>query len=387
MTTKRKRKIKNKTRKKSNNNKAPTISSDFDSGSIKILSIKNSNTNTSFHISLQKEIIREGNKSQYWFYFKVSNVQERNCFFSLKTHIDCNNGFKHLGVATSYDNKKWFLTSTTQKNKRRTTCKIGTKKYINTKPTQEVNWKIKPTKNNVWFAYYVPYPLERIYKLGNLMSKKSFIKQKTIGYSHGNRPIKMLTIGNGCRNIWLICRQHPGESIASWILEGFLKSIFSPLPNLKIHIIMTLNPDGIFLGNWYVNKNGSNLNLDWKSKKSKEVKCLAKLLDKQYNDLIIDIHGDEECKQHFISHCPTKNIDLYNRVNDLLNKNNTHFQKIDHYKKLNFPCDGKTLDFHKNALTLEGCMKYKSSNSNSLQKEGLEVGVTLLKVIHSLFKK
>ena len=69
MTTKRKRKIKNKTRKISN--KVPTINSNFDSGSIKTLSIKNSNTNTHFHISLQKEIIREGNKSQYWFYFKV----------------------------------------------------------------------------------------------------------------------------------------------------------------------------------------------------------------------------------------------------------------------------------------------------------------------------
>uniref|UniRef100_A0A6C0C4R8 Peptidase M14 domain-containing protein n=1 Tax=viral metagenome TaxID=1070528 RepID=A0A6C0C4R8_9ZZZZ len=383
MTTKRKRKIKNKTRKISN--KVPTINSNFDSGSIKTLSIKNSNTNTHFHISLQKEIIREGNKSQYWFYFKVSNVLGRNCFFSLKTHIDCNNGFKHLGIATSYDNEKWFLTPSKQKNKRKTKCKINKKKYTYTKSTQEVNWKIKPTKNIVWFAYYVPYPLERIYKLGNLMSKKSFVKQNTIGYSHGNRPIKMLTIGNGCRNVWLICRQHPGESIASWILEGFLKSIFSPLPNLKIHVVMTLNPDGIFLGNWYVNKNGINLNLDWKSKKSKEVKCLSKLLDKQYNDLIVDIHGDEECKQHFVSHCPTQNIELYKRVNKLLNTHNDHFQKTDYYKKLGFPCDGKTLDFLENTLTLEGCMKFKSKNNTTPEKEGLKVGATILKLLKSLF--
>ena len=373
MITKRKRNVKNKTKKISH--KSPKISSNFDSGSIKKLSIKNTGKKSHFNLSLQKEIIREGNKSQYWFYFKVSNVLNRVCNFSLKTHIDCNNGFKKLGIATSYDNKIWFRTKSTQKNKRKT-CK--------NKSTHEVNWKIKPKKNIIWFAYYVPYPLERIYKLGNFLSKKSFIKQKIIGYSDLKKPIKMLTIGDCGKNVWLICRQHPGESIASWILEGFLKKIISPIPNVRLRIILTLNPDGIFLGNWYSNKNGTNLNLDWKSKKSKEVKCLSKLMDKQYNDLIIDIHGDEECNKHFLSHCKNKNIELYHSFNKLLCKNK-HFQKKDYYEKLNFPCDGKTLDSYNNTLTLEGCMKHPTYNK-SIEREAINVGATLFDSIKSFCK-
>jgi len=373
--------MKNKTKKISH--KSPKISSNFDSGSIKTLTIKNTEKICRFNLSLQKEIIREGNKSQYWFYFKVSNVLNRVCHFSLKTHIDCNNGFKNLGVATSYDNKTWFRTKTTQKNKRKT---CNNKYYqVVRRSTQEVNWKIKPKKNIIWFAYYVPYPLERIYKLGNSLSKKSFIKQKIIGYSDLKKPIKMLTIGNSGRNIWLICRQHPGESIASWILEGFLKNIISPIPNVKLRIILTLNPDGIFLGNWYSNKKGINLNLDWKNKKSKEVKCLSKLLDKQYNDLIVDIHGDEECNKHFLSHCKNRNIELYKSLNKLLCKNK-NFQYKDYYEKLNFPCDGKTLDSYENALTLEGCMKHSIFNHKSLEKESLNVGSTLFESIKLLYK-
>jgi hypothetical protein len=381
MVTKRKRNMKNKTKKISH--KSPIISSNFDSGSIKILSIKNSGRNFQFNLSLQKEIIREGNKSQYWFYFKVSNVLNRVCHFSLKTHIDCNNGFKKLGVATSYDNKIWFRTKTTQKNKRKT-CKNKHNTFIN-KSTHEVNWKFKPKKNIIWFAYYVPYPLERIYKLGNSLSKKSFIKQKIIGYSNLKKPIKMLTIGDYGKNVWLICRQHPGETIASWILEGFLKKIISPIPNVKLRIILTLNPDGIFLGNWYSNKKGINLNLDWKSTKSKEVKCLSKLLDKQYNDLIVDVHGDEECNKHFLSHCKNRNIELYKSLNKLLCKNK-NFQYKDYYEKLNFPCDGKTLDSYENALTLEGCMKHSIFNHRSLEKESLNIGVTLFNSIRSFYR-
>ena len=52
MITKRKRNIKNKTKKILH--KSPKISSNFDSGSIKILSIKNRGKKSHFNLSLQK---------------------------------------------------------------------------------------------------------------------------------------------------------------------------------------------------------------------------------------------------------------------------------------------------------------------------------------------
>ena len=35
----------------------------------------------------------------------------------------------------------------------------------------------------------------------------------------------MLTIGNGARNVWIIGRQHPGETVGSWIVKDFLSLI------------------------------------------------------------------------------------------------------------------------------------------------------------------
>lgn len=376
MSTKRKKIKKNKTRK----NHKPYINSNFDSGSINILSTNIGEKNCHFKLSLQKEIINEGNKSQYWFYFKVGNIKNKTCFFSLHTHVDCNNGFKQFGVSMSYDNKKWIRYKTNQTNKK-TKCKINNRS-LSVRSTKMVTWKIKPKHNTIWFAYYVPYPFEKSTKLIHSLSKKSFITKNVIGKSHDNRTIHMLTIGNGDKNVWIIGRQHPGESIASYIIEGFLRSVVSPLSNVKLRIIPTLNPDGIFKGYWYTNKNGVNQNLDWKNPKSREVKLLSKLLKKQNNDLILDIHGDEECRKHFLSHCPTKNIKLYKKVNALFCKFNSNFQREDYYKKLNFPCDGKTLDSYDNALTLEGALKHRKGNINT---EGFKIGYTIYKVLNVLF--
>ena len=50
----------------------------------------------------------------------------------------------------------------------------------------------------------------------------------------------MLTYGKGDRNIWIVARQHPGETIASWITEGIINNIHkykSLLKNNTIRII------------------------------------------------------------------------------------------------------------------------------------------------------
>lgn len=382
-TRKRKHKSHNKTRKTRKISHKSYISHKFDSGSIHINSIKNGEKKSYFDLSLQKEIIKEGNKSQYWFYFKVTNVKNKTCKFKLSTHIDCNNGFKNFGVATSYNDNTWFRTKTTSKNTKTTKCgTIGSLRK--SKPTKHITWTIKPKHNTIWFAYYVPYPVQRVNKLIKHLARKPFIKHSIIGRSYEKRAIHMLTIGDGCKNIWIIGRQHPGESIGSWIVEGFLKQFFSPIPNLKIRIILCSNPDGVYLGNWYSNKNGDNINLDWKHNKTKETKIINTLLNKQYNDLILDVHGDEESKNHFITHCPTKNIKLYRKMNRLFNIKNKHFQYSDPYKKLNYSPDGKTLDSLDNALTLEGCMKHSIFKYKTLQDESLNVGKTIYDVLYML---
>ena len=116
----------------------------------------------------------------------------------------------------------------------------------------------------------------------------------------------MKTIGNGPIIVWVIARQHPGETIGSWMMEGFLKRIkqFKKKISKKytIKMIGNANPDGTILGYWYTNAKGENLNRDWLGKtKSKEIKCIKKEFEKTNRcDILLDFHGDEGSLKHFL---------------------------------------------------------------------------------------
>jgi murein tripeptide amidase MpaA len=62
---------------------------------------------------------------------------------------------------------------------------------------------------------------------------------------------------------------HPGETVASYLAEGFISGLISDannyelLDNFIIKIIPMLNPDGVVLGNTRVSLSGVDLNRRW----------------------------------------------------------------------------------------------------------------------------
>ena len=75
----------------------------------------------------------------------------------------------------------------------------------------------------------------------------------------------------GKPKIWIICRQHPGESMAEWWAEGFLRRLTdmddpvarSLLDQAELYVIPNMNPDGSWRGHLRVNAAGANLNRCW----------------------------------------------------------------------------------------------------------------------------
>ena len=68
----------------------------------------------------------------------------------------------------------------------------------------------------------------------------------------------------------ITARVHPGESNASWIMEGILKYLTSNTPSAKMlrkkfvfKIIPMLNPDGVINGNYRTSLAGVDLNRRW----------------------------------------------------------------------------------------------------------------------------
>jgi murein tripeptide amidase MpaA len=353
-------KTKKKTSRKNNKTlkrKIVRINSKFESGNI----IHKKTANGVVNLEIREERSPWYRKKKYnnWFYFKASNLEEKTTF-----HIgnirDYFNSWKGFTVCYSYDNKNW---------KRLKTTVNGLKKSI--------TWTINPKKSTVWFAFYPPYPFSK--------SKKLLPHMKTIGYSAKKRPILMKKIGSGPHRVWLISGQHPGETINSWMLEGFVKRLMKKKSILSkkytFFIIPNANPDGNIGGRWYVNGKGQNLNRDWFSTKTSEVKAIKKQMSKYGYDLVFDLHGDEGCKNHFIVSSHKRKHHLHDIINKKLNQKNKHFQLKNYYTEKDMKGPPETLDDYTIGITLEGCMKHHLYNHKTLQEEPLKIGKDLLDIL------
>ena len=73
------------------------------------------------------------------------------------------------------------------------------------------------------------------------------------------------------KHIFITSRVHPGETQASWMIEGVIRFLLSDHPEavevrdkFVIKVVPMLNPDGVIYGNYRVNLLGVDLNRRWK---------------------------------------------------------------------------------------------------------------------------
>ncbi|MEL6875891.1 MAG: M14-type cytosolic carboxypeptidase [Pseudomonadota bacterium] len=168
------------------------------------------------------------------------------------------------------------------------------------------------TSNTVWFAYFAPYSMERHHDLIAEMAAVEGVTCQTLGYSLEGQPIDCLEMGSGDKQVWLYARQHPGESMAEWWMEGALDMLTDPshpqarllLQKCRLHIVPNMNPDGSRRGHLRTNFAGMNLNREWhepSERKSPEVLCVRNAMDESGVDFAMDVHGDEAIPAVFIA--------------------------------------------------------------------------------------
>ena len=91
--------------------------------------------------------------------------------------------------------------------------------------------------------------------------------------------------------IFISCRVHPGETNASYMMEGFIRFITSPTnpeaqelrKRLIFKNIPCTNPDGVIAGNYRVSMSGNDLNRRYQSPHPKlhPIVCAVKKLIKE----------------------------------------------------------------------------------------------------------
>ncbi|MCD6179688.1 MAG: hypothetical protein J7K39_07275 [Bacteroidales bacterium] len=269
------------------------ISSAFDAGNIEVISAVDPQ-------NIELNIRKDTNAEFFqWFYFRIQEAQGLDLSINILNASESSypEGWEDYQAVVSYDRITWFRVPTSYDGKKLTI-------------------EFMPEYNSVYLAYFAPYSHDQHLNLLSTAQMSPEAMVVNIGQTVQGRDLDMLVIGNdeeeNKKRIWIIARQHPGESMAEWFVEGFLNRILDDsdplsrklLEKAVFYVVPNINPDGSLLGNLRANAAGVNLNREWAKpnpETAPEVYHILKTMELTGVDLNLDIHGDEALPYNFIS--------------------------------------------------------------------------------------
>ncbi|CAN5513668.1 M14-type cytosolic carboxypeptidase [soil metagenome] len=265
-----------------------TINAAFDGGNIRVLGQEGDRVDL--------EIVTDHLSDFYqWFYFRVAGAGGRTVTFRiLNTAASAYPlGWPGYKTRVSTDRDTWHLAET---------------RFAD--GVLEFDWSFDTEL--AWFAYFAPYTMERHDTLIAEAALAPGMTHRELGTTLDGRAIDCLTIGTGAKQAWLYARQHPGESMAEWWMEGAIERLTDGddpvtrklLENFTFHVVPNMNPDGSFRGHLRTNAAGVNLNREWHDpslEKSPEVYHVRAAMDETGVDFAMDVHGDEAIPANFLA--------------------------------------------------------------------------------------
>ncbi|WP_151705395.1 M14 family metallopeptidase [Nitrincola alkalilacustris] len=268
------------------------ISSQFDSGNIEVIS---ANDPSDIRLAIRKD-----NQSDFfqWFHFRLhttAGVPHRLRIMNASEAAYADGWHDYRAVA-SYDRESWFRVETEYDGK-------------------ELSIDLTPEQNTLYLAYFAPYSFERHQDLLQQSQLSPLCEMVDLGETLDGRDLSMLVIGDSApekKVVWIIARQHPGETMAEWFIEGMLDRLLDEddavarklLQECVFHVVPNMNPDGSVRGHLRTNAAGVNLNREWlepSMKLSPEVFLVRQKMMETGVDLFLDIHGDENLPYNFVA--------------------------------------------------------------------------------------
>jgi len=268
------------------------ISSQFDGGNIDCV-----DSSDPSNILLN---IRADHQSDFyqWFYFRAANVKDLDCRYVVANASGASyqKGWEGYRAVASYDREFWFRVDTSFDG-------------------ENLVIEHNSSEDQVYFAYFAPYSMERHADLIAFAQTSERCQVETIGTTLDGQPMDCLRFGEidqGRKNIWMVARQHPGETMAEWWMEGMVNRLVDHsdpvvtaiLDKAVIYLVPNMNPDGSQRGHLRTNAVGSNLNREWDNptlEKSPEVLCVLEKIKQTGLDFGLDVHGDEALPYNFIA--------------------------------------------------------------------------------------
>lgn len=371
---------------------AISIASDFDGGNIVV-------KDASHPEQIRLEIRRDTAADYFqWFYFSVTAQAGQSLGFSLDNaeKASYSDAWEGYHVVASYDRESWFRVPADYKD-------------------GKLVWQHSPEQDQVYYSYFAPYDKARHQELLKFITEHARCEQIDSCTTVDGHSVELFKFSSGGssaqkRKLWLIARQHPGETMAEWFMEGLLKKLFTMqdsealLAGADIYFVVNMNPDGSWAGNLRTNGAGTDLNRAWQEpseESSPEVLMVRNAMDKIGVDMFLDIHGDEELPYVFTAGCegnPGYSLrlqELEERFRRRYQEINPDFQSVYGYDKdepgkadLRIACNQVGQRFDCLAFTIE--MPFKDNANIPDVKEGWsperskKLGVSTLELMAEL---
>jgi len=278
-----------------------TISSQFDGGNIECVKC---DCAKDIHLNIVPDT---GDEFFQWFFFRLTAKRDIDYVLTIDNAGKSSypDGWKDYRVVASYDRQDWFRIDTQYEN-------------------GVLQFSLNAQSDTVWFAYFTPYTMQQHDDLIAQCAIDTKASIEVLGTTIDGRDIDLISVGSMDKpiKIWSIARQHPGESMAQWWMDGYLQRLLDDndvvarelLAVADFYIVPNMNPDGSFRGHLRTNAAGVNLNREWDKttvENSPEVYHVLNRMRETGVSLNLDVHGDEALPYNFIA--GTEGIKSWNR--------------------------------------------------------------------------
>lgn len=272
------------------------ITANFDAGNIEVISLEDKKD---IQLAIRPDV---GGEFFQWFNFRITGQIGEQYVLNILNAGEAafSGGWESYQAVASYDREYWFRLPTS---------------YKDGKLTINVDMECE----TIQIAFFAPYSYERHQDLLAAVQMHPFVTLEHLGETLDKRDLTLVKISDGDsssdeskRNIWITARQHPGETMAEWLVEGLMYSLLDGdnatgkllLDKANFYIVPNMNPDGSVRGHLRTNAVGTNLNRAWSNpslEKSPEVFHVIKKMEATGVDLFYDVHGDEEIPFVFLA--------------------------------------------------------------------------------------
>lgn len=270
-----------------------SIYSAFDAGNIEVVDATDEHN---IKLRIRPDV---GDRHFQWFYFQVCDAKGLDLGLVIENagQTSFAQAFEGYQAVASTDLVHWFRVPTTFDG-------------------QVLRIDHAPDADVIYYAFFEPYSHARHLQLLAEVQTHECVSIESLcttpdGHAHGLITVNDAVVAEPTI-VWITARQHPGEPMAEWWVEGFLDRLLDAtdavsralLGRCVFYVVPNMCIDGSIRGHLRCNAKGANLNREWASPSpdySPEVFYVLEKMKDTGIDIALDVHGDEALPYNFFA--------------------------------------------------------------------------------------